>query len=63
MPGKARHIWAGRLHYSSSVVANGVDADCCEIWTDVNGFMTADPREVPNARTIKEMDYSEELQS
>ncbi len=49
----------GGSDYSGSVVAYGVNANLCEIWTDVNGFMTADPRAVPEARTIKEMDYGE----
>lgn len=49
----------GGSDYSGSVVAYGLDANCYEIWTDVNGFMTADPRAVPEARSIKEMDYSE----
>ncbi len=49
----------GGSDYSASVVAYGLDADYCEIWTDVNGFMTADPRAVPEAATIKEMDYGE----
>ena len=49
----------GGSDYSGSVVANGIDANCYEVWTDVNGFMTADPRVVPEARTIDEMDYSE----
>ncbi|MBI0582995.1 MAG: aspartate kinase [Methanomassiliicoccus sp.] len=49
----------GGSDYSSSVIAYGIDADCCEIWTDVNGFMTADPRAVPSAKSIREMDYNE----
>lgn len=49
----------GGSDYSSSVVACALEADCCEIWTDVNGFMTADPRVVKDAFTIHEMDYSE----
>jgi aspartate kinase len=49
----------GGSDYSGSVVANGIDANCCEIWTDVNGFMTADPRAVPTAKVINEMDYNE----
>ncbi|WP_019177873.1 aspartate kinase [Methanomassiliicoccus luminyensis] len=49
----------GGSDYSGSVVAFGLDANMCEIWTDVNGFMTADPRAVTGARTIDEMDYSE----
>jgi aspartate kinase len=40
-------------------VAYGLDVDCLEIWTDVDGFMTADPRIVKEARTIREMDYGE----
>ncbi len=49
----------GGSDYSGSVVANGIDANCCEIWTDVNGFMTADPRAVTGAKCIDEMDYNE----
>jgi len=49
----------GGSDYSGAVIANGIDANCCEIWTDVNGFMTADPRAVPEARTVDEMDYGE----
>ena len=41
------------------MVANGSNAKVLEIWTDVNGFMTADPRMVPAAKTIHEMDYGE----
>ncbi len=49
----------GGSDYSGAVVAYALDADVLEIWTDVDGFMTADPRIVPSARTIEEMDYSE----
>jgi aspartate kinase len=49
----------GGSDYSAAVVAHGLDANCCEIWTDVNGFMTADPRVVKEAATIHEMDYGE----
>ena len=49
----------GGSDYSGSVVANGLDADVLEIWTDVNGFLSADPRIVPGARTIHDMDYGE----
>jgi len=49
----------GGSDYSGSVVANGLDADAVEIWTDVDGFMTADPRVVTKAKTLTEMDYSE----
>jgi aspartate kinase len=49
----------GGSDYSGSVVANALDADVLEIWTDVTGFMSADPRIVPGARTIHDMDYGE----
>ncbi len=49
----------GGSDYSGSVVGYALNADTVEIWTDVNGFMTADPRVVPEARTIREMDYGE----
>jgi len=49
----------GGSDYSASVIAYGLDVDCLEIWTDVDGFMSADPRIVKSARTIKEMDYGE----
>ncbi|NLI73744.1 MAG: aspartate kinase [Euryarchaeota archaeon] len=49
----------GGSDYSGSVIANCIDADCYEVWTDVDGFMTSDPRIVPEARTVDEMDYGE----
>ena len=49
----------GGSDYSGSVVANALNADVLEIWTDVTGFMSADPRIVPGARTIHDMDYGE----
>lgn len=57
--GRPMTFGRGGSDYSGSVVAYGIDADCCEIWTDVNGFMTADPRAVPTAKCINEMDYNE----
>jgi len=49
----------GGSDYSAAVVANGLDADCLEIWTDVDGFMSADPRVVPEAIMIEEMNFGE----
>ena len=57
--GRPMTFGRGGSDYSGSVVAHGIDANCCEIWTDVNGFMTADPRAVPAAKCINEMDYNE----
>jgi aspartate kinase len=43
-------------------VAAALDADVCEIYTDVDGVFTADPRIVPNARHIKQITYEEMLE-
>ena len=49
----------GGSDYSAAVVANALDADMLEIWTDVDGFMTADPRIIKNAIKIDEMTFGE----
>lgn len=49
----------GGSDYSAAVIANALNADLLEIWTDVDGFMSADPRIVPAAVKIDEMNYSE----
>ena len=43
------------------VVVTGFHADACEIYTDVDGVYTADPRKVPKARKLKEITYDEML--
>jgi aspartate kinase len=49
----------GGSDYSASIVGVAIDADEVWIWTDVNGVMTANPAEVPEARTMREISYSE----
>jgi aspartate kinase len=49
----------GGSDYAAAVVANALNADRLEIWTDVDGFMSADPRIVPHAKKIDEMSYTE----
>jgi len=49
----------GGSDYSAAVVANALDADMLEIWTDVDGFMTADPRIIKDAIKIEEMTFGE----
>ena len=49
----------GGSDYSAAVIANGLNADMLEIWTDVDGFMSADPRMIPEAVRIDEMSYDE----
>ncbi len=49
----------GGSDYSASIVGAALDADEIWIWTDVDGVMTANPSEVPEARTLSEISYSE----
>jgi len=49
----------GGSDYSAAILAYCLDADEVWIWTDVDGVMTADPRIVPEARTIPEISYAE----
>lgn len=48
--------------YSAAVLAACLRADCCEIWTDVDGVYTCDPRQVPDARLLKSMSYQEAME-
>jgi aspartate kinase len=45
--------------YSASVIAYAIDADTLEIWKDVDGFMSADPKVVPEAVPIDHLSYEE----
>ncbi|MBI3048486.1 MAG: aspartate kinase [Acidobacteria bacterium] len=49
----------GGSDYSASIVGAALDADEVWIWTDVDGVMTANPADVPEARTLSEISYSE----
>jgi bifunctional aspartokinase / homoserine dehydrogenase 1 len=49
----------GGSDYSATILGAALDADEIIIWTDVNGVLTADPRLVPDARTIPEISYRE----
>src|SRR5207249_2762544 len=49
----------GGSDYSASIVAAALDASEVWIWTDVDGVMTANPSEVPEARTLADISYSE----
>ncbi len=48
--------------YSAAVLAACLRASCCEIWTDVDGVYTCDPRQVPDARLLKSMSYQEAME-
>jgi aspartate kinase len=49
----------GGSDYSASIIGAALDAEEIWIWTDVDGVMTANPSEVPEARTMREISYSE----
>jgi aspartate kinase len=49
----------GGSDFSAAIIGACVDADEIQIWTDVNGVLTADPRIVPDARSLNELSYEE----
>lgn len=53
------NLGRGGSDYTASILAATLGATVLEIWTDVNGFMTADPRLIKNAYTIKHLSYVE----
>ncbi len=57
--GKPLTFGRGGSDYAASAIGNAINADNIQIWTDVNGFMSADPRLVKNAVTLTEMNFSE----
>ena len=60
--GQITTLGRGGSDLSAIALAKGVDADLCQIYTDVDGVYTADPRIVPKARKIKEISYEEMLE-
>lgn len=48
--------------YSATLLAAGLQADCVEIWTDVDGVYSADPRLVPSAFVLSELTYREAME-
>ena len=57
--GDTTNLGRGGSDYTAAIIAAALDAEVLEIWTDVNGFMTADPRVIPNAYTIDQLSYVE----
>ena len=53
------NLGRGGSDYTAAIIAATLNADCLEIWTDVDGFMTADPRVINNAYTIGHLSYVE----
>ena len=60
--GNATTIGRGGSDYSAAILAAATNAGSLEIWTDVSGMMTADPRLVNNARVIPQISYQEAME-
>ncbi len=52
----------GGSDYTAALFGAALDAELIEIWTDVNGILTADPRDVPDARSLKQVTYAEAME-
>ena len=62
MMGRTTTLGRGGSDYTASIIAVGAQARRLEIWTDVCGMMTADPRIVPDAKPIRNISYKEALE-
>ena len=60
--GETTNLGRGGSDYTAAIIAAALDADVLEIWTDVDGFMTADPKVIHTAYTINELSYKEAME-
>ena len=60
--GEITNLGRGGSDYTASIIAAALEADILEIWTDVDGFMTADPRVISTAYPITELSYVEAME-
>ena len=60
--GHTTTLGRGGSDYTGSIYAAAINASILEIWTDVSGIMTADPRIVPNAKLIPKISYQEAME-
>ncbi len=56
------NLGRGGSDYTAAILAAALNAEVLEIWTDVDGFMTADPRVIKSAYTINELSYIEAME-
>lgn len=59
LEGQTTTLGRGGSDYTAALVGAGIEAREIQIWTDVNGVLTADPRVVPHARTIPRLSFAE----
>lgn len=57
--GATTTLGRGGSDYTAALVGAGIEAGEIQIWTDVNGVLTADPKVVPQARTVEKLSYGE----
>lgn len=57
--GEITNLGRGGSDYTASILAAALNADILEIWTDVDGFMTADPKMIDNAYVIEHLTFAE----
>ncbi|MDR3266035.1 MAG: bifunctional aspartate kinase/homoserine dehydrogenase I, partial [Tannerella sp.] len=57
--GEVTNLGRGGSDYTASILAAALDASTLEIWTDVDGFMTADPKIINSAYVIEKLSYTE----
>lgn len=57
--GRITLLGRGGSDYSAAAIARCVSAEALDVWKDVNGYLSADPKSVSNARRIKRLGYSE----
>lgn len=60
--GEITNLGRGGSDYTAALIAAALDAETLEIWTDVDGFMTADPRIIPEAIVIDRMSFVESME-
>ena len=60
--GRVTNLGRGGSDYTAAVIAAVLEASILEIWTDVDGFMTADPRVISTAYAIEELSYVEAME-
>ncbi|MDE6511712.1 MAG: aspartate kinase, partial [Muribaculaceae bacterium] len=60
--GEITNLGRGGSDYTAALIAAALDADILDIWTDVDGFMTADPRIIGNARVLPSMSFIESME-
>ncbi len=60
--GEITNLGRGGSDYTAALIAAALDADMLDIWTDVDGFMTADPRIIKDARVLPAMSFIESME-